>query len=467
MNLDNTGTNIVIDFEYPSILSPMFDQYRYKILYGGRGGAKSIFLANYCVEKAFSKGKNILCAREILKAIKYSVKSEVEDAIKRLKLSDYFSVFDQEIRCYNGAIFAFCGMRETKGNSSNVENLTSATKFDICWVEEASALTKTSLDLLTPTMRHSGSEILFSYNRKSNNEAVHKKFVDTKNPPPRTLVINITYEDNPWFPKELEEEKEYDKYNDTDDYNHKWLGLPKTFSSANIFKKWEVKQFEVPLGAKFYMGLDFGFSPDPCVILRSFPDWDTRTLYIDHCHYECNLDPTQIDHVLLDRVPNCKDNYIHADCARPEIISLLRKRGWKVKSVKKPPGSVEAGVDWLRAWNIIVHPRCMNPKDPNDEHTIGFELMSYKRKLDLHTGKVTSEIIKKHDHAIDALRYAYVDEIYKRNSLDYAKMIRRKIVYPKNEIEETSLILPPKSKNTNGGVVMLSAKDFPIKFPNT
>ncbi len=59
--------------------------------------------------------------------------------------------------------------------------------------------------------------------------------------------------------------------------------------------------------------------------------------------------------------------------------------------------SLEEGVEFLRSFEIIVHPRCT--------HTID-ELTMYSYKTDPLTGLVVPILEDKNNHVIDSLRYA-------------------------------------------------------------
>ncbi len=76
----------------------------------------------------------------------------------------------------------------------------------------------------------------------------------------------------------------------------------------------------------------------------------------------------------------------------------MRKNGFpKIMAAVKGAGSVEDGIEFLKTYNIIVHPRC--------KHTID-ELVNYKYKVDRATDKVLPVLEDKNNHVIDALRYA-------------------------------------------------------------
>jgi phage terminase large subunit len=101
---------------------------------------------------------------------------------------------------------------------------------------------------------------------------------------------------------------------------------------------------------------------------------------------------------LLRRVPESDKWFITADSARPETISHLQKHGYpKITYAKKGAGSVDDGVEFLKSFDIIVHPRCVE--------TIR-ELTLYSYKLDKLTGAILPILEDKDNHIMDALRYA-------------------------------------------------------------
>ena len=88
---------------------------------------------------------------------------------------------------------------------------------------------------------------------------------------------------------------------------------------------------------------------------------------------------------------------ITADSSRPEMIAHLRGQGFRIKPARKGKGSVEEGVAFLRSLDIVVHPDC--------RHTID-ELTHYSYAVDRLTGDILPVLEDRHNHVIDALRYA-------------------------------------------------------------
>lgn len=127
-----------------------------------------------------------------------------------------------------GSEFMFYGI---KNNPTKIKSLEG---IDICWMEEAEAVSKESWDILIPTIRKPGSEIWVSYNPKNILDDTHQRFVIS--PPDDICLLTVNYSDNPWFPEVLRLEMEECKRKDYDLYLHIWEGEPVADSDMAIIK---------------------------------------------------------------------------------------------------------------------------------------------------------------------------------------------------------------------------------------
>lgn len=338
--------------------------------------------------------KRVLCCREIQRSIRDSVKRLLDDKISALGLDRFYTSTDAEIRGQNGSLFIFAGLK------SNPDKVKSTEGVDIAWVEEAHMVSQRSLDILTPTVRSEGSEIWCSWNPNQPTDPVDVMFRG-KEPRPDSIVREVSYEDNPWFPEVLRTDMEYDRRTDPDKAAHIWDGAYWYRTNARVFNNWRVgseAEFDIPEGTTFRFGSDWGFAEDPTVIVRTW--LVSRKLYIDYEAYKigCEIDHTP---ALFKSVPNVDQGWpIIADSARPETISYLRRHGLpSLKAAKKGKNSVIEGVRFLQSLEeIIIHPRC--------RHTIDeFRLYSYK--IDPLTDAVLPVLEDKKNHCIDSVRYAY------------------------------------------------------------
>lgn len=202
--------------KFPAKLQFLFQPSRYKVLVGGRGGAKSWGISRALLLQATQQPLRILCAREIQSSIKDSVHALLSEQISMLGLSDRFQILENEIRGINGTRISFEGLR------FNARKIKSYEGVDRVWVEEADAVTRSSWDILIPTIRKDGSEIWISFNPELDEDYTYQQFVVA--PPASAVVQKINWEDNPWFPEVLRQEKDALKEKDYDAYLHVWEG---------------------------------------------------------------------------------------------------------------------------------------------------------------------------------------------------------------------------------------------------
>ena len=212
---------------FPAALEFLFRQSRYKILYGGRGGAKSWGVARALLIQAAQRPMRVLCAREIQKSIQDSVHKLLKDQIAELGLQAFYEVTATAIRGANGSEFMFAGLRH------NISNIKSVEGADVCWVEEAQNVSKASWDTLIPTIRKPGSEIWVTFNPELETDETYKRFVTS--PPPDAFVHKIGWQDNPWFPDVLAQERDTLKARDHDAYLTVWEGHCKQVLDGAIF----------------------------------------------------------------------------------------------------------------------------------------------------------------------------------------------------------------------------------------
>lgn len=390
--------------QLPEAFQHLFTPSRYKAYFGGRGSAKSHSFASALVLRAAEQPLRVLCCREVQRSIKDSVKRLLDDKIEETGLSNFYQSTDTEIRGLNGSLFVFAGLR------TNPDTLKSMEAVDIAWVEEAHAVSERSLNILIPTVRQPGSEIWFSWNPQNENDPVDKRF--RLEPPPNSIVREVSYADNPWFPDVLREEMEWDRARDPDKYAHIWLGEYVKRSEARVFHNWRVEAFDTPDDVqRFYFGADWGFSVDPTVLVRCFVKG--RTLYVDAESHKVGLEIDYTPSRWRKDIPGCERWPITADSARPETISYMRRQGFNIRPARKGPGSLEDGVEFLKSFDIVVHKDCRHTAD---------ELSLYSYKVDQQTDEVLPDLQDKHNHVIDALRYAV--ESMRRNTTVETKRIK-------------------------------------------
>ncbi len=387
-----------MDIDFPAPYEALFKPYRYKVLYGGRGSGKSWSIARALLLQGVQRPLTILCTREVQNSINDSVHRLLREQIDELGLNDEYKVTQNSIYGRNGTEFIFKGLR------FNVREIKSTEGVDIAWCEEAQAISAESWDVLIPTIRKEGSEIWISFNPLDEHDPTYERFV--LSPPDTAFVRKVNYDENPYFPKVLESEMEWLKQRDYQSYLHVWEGEVRKHSNALVFGGYfRVEAFETPNNARFYQGADWGFSSDPSTLIRCFVDG--RKLYIDREAWGVGV---EIDNTpaLFDTIDTARRWPIKADCARPETISYMRRHGFNITAAKKWQGSVEDGIEFLKTFDIIIHPRCV--------HTID-EFNHYSYKVDKQTGDILPVIVDAWNHLCDSLRYALSDLIKGRGMM--------------------------------------------------
>ena len=380
-----------LKIQTPEWAVPLLEPSRYKGAWGGRGSEKSHAFAEMMIEAhILDQSESSVCVREIQKSLNQSVKRLLELKIQEMNAGAYFEVQDAVIKSKKGdGRIIFQGMQ-----NHTADSIKSLEGYSRAWVEEAQSLSQRSLDLLRPTLRKPGSELWFTWNPRSSDDPVDL-LLRGENPPSNAQVIRVNYMDNPWFPDVLREEMEYDLRRDPDKYAHVWLGEYLRNSESRVFKNWRIEEFEAPPDATHRLGADWGFASDPTVLVRCHIIG--RTLYIDFEAYQIGCEIMDTPDLFM-TVPESEKWPLVADSARPETISHMRKHGFpKIMAAVKGPKSVEEGVEWLKSYDIVVHPRC--------KHTID-ELTLYSYKTDPLTNRVLPVLEDKKNHVIDALRYA-------------------------------------------------------------
>ena len=375
-------------------------------MWGGRGAAKSWTIARYLLKRAMARTERIGCFRELQASIKDSVHQILRDQIFLLGLTNYFKITDESISCRRtGTIFMFKGLRHNTVEIKSTEGIT------IAWVEEAQLVSADSWELLIPTIRAEGSEIIVSFNPIAEEDPTYDRFV--KNTPPNAWVQKVGWQDNPYFTKTQDAERRWLQQKDPIVYAHVWEGECQTLSDDVIFRnRWVIEAFDppgYPNAPDFLYGGDFGFANDPSTLMRMWitgapPD---EELWIDHEAWEikCEIDMMP---QLYDKVPGSRDWPIKADEARPETISYLRRQGFNIRAAEKWPGCVEDRIAHIKGYKLIhIHQRCKN---------LQFEARNYRYKRDKVTGDVLPVVIDKHNHCWDAIGYGLDGRIQRRGS---------------------------------------------------
>ncbi len=412
----------VARIEIPPKLIPAFEgNYRYRCSHGGRGSAKTRTFALMTAIRGYMAAMNgqsgvILCAREYMNSLEESSMEEVKQAIRSVPwLNDFYELGEKYIRTKCRSVsYVFAGLRH------NLDSIKSKARILIAWVDEAESVSEIAWTKLAPTVREAGSEIWVTWNPERDGSATDKRF--RKNPPDNAVVVEMNYDDNPWFPSVLEDERLNDQARlDSATYAWIWEGAYLENSDKQVLaNKYVVQSFPDDLwqqADRLLFGADFGFAKDPNTLLRQFIL--NGCLYIEYEAYGVGV---ELDHMpeFYDKIPESRRWPIKADSARPETISYLKRQGFNISAAKKWQGSVEDGITHLRGFKqIIIHPRCKETAK---------EARLYSYKTDRITGEVLPVILDANNHCWDAVRYGldgYITQKSNAGLLVPKRLLRR------------------------------------------
>ena len=388
--------------EFPQKLACLFEKSRYKVLWGGRGGAKSWGVARALLILGAKSPMRILCAREFQTSIKDSVHKLLGDQIMSLGLDGFYEITQASIRGQNGTEFFFAGLK------NNITNIKSFEGVDICWVEEAQTVSKTSWNILIPTIRKENSEIWITFNPELESDETYQRFIVS--PPENAIIQKINWYDNPWFPDTLRFEKDALKNRDPEAYNTVWEGLCRQTVDGAVFAN-EMKMAELenrltrvpydsikPVHAVF----DLGWADNTAIWFLQFIGMEIRLIrYLEDnqktiSHYLAEMQKFGYIYDTL-WLPHDAENKTLAGNGR-SIEEIVRSAGFKVQIIPKTPVA-----DSINAARTIFS-KCFFDRENCHE---GLQcLRHYRYDVDPDTKMFSkTPVHDQYSHGADAFRY--------------------------------------------------------------
>lgn len=387
--------------QFPVALSGLFDPHRYKVAYGGRGSAKSWGFARALLVLAVQSKVRILCTREVQKSIKDSVHKLLSDQIQAMGMGGHFQVLETEIRGSNGSEFLFAGLA-----NHTVQSIKSYEGIDIVWVEEAQTVTKKSWDILIPTIRKADSEIWVTLNPELDTDDTYVRFIAS--PPPDSLVVQMNWRDNPWFPDVLEKERQHCQLTNKEDYDTIWEGKCRLALKGAIYAEEVAEAIKdgrigvVPYDPrlKVHAIWDLGWNDSMTIIMAQRLRSEIRVIdYIEDDHktldwYAAELQQRRYNWG-FDWLPhdgNTKDFKTGKSTAE-----ILKGFGRRVKAVPNIP--VESGI---KAGRMVFRQACI---DKGKAGRLVECLKRYRRSINEATQEPGSPVHDEYSHGADAWRY--------------------------------------------------------------
>jgi phage terminase large subunit len=415
---------------FPAALKRLFQPARYKFIKGGRGSGKSWGVARALLILGSMEEHRVLCTREVQKSIKQSVHQLLTDQIEALGLLSFYEVLENEIRGKNGTKFLFAGLSDLTADS--IKSFEGCTRV---WNEEGQTTTARSWGILTPTIREAGSEIWTTYNPELESDETHQRAVVT--PFPGTVVIDMNYTENPWFPPILEQERLHAKATMTPaEYAHVWEGKCRPAVEGAIYADQMAKADSRIAGVphdpllKTHAVWDLGFNDSMAIILVQKVSSEVRIVgYVEGnqrtlADYSAELRALRLDGEPVNwgqaYLPH--DGFAKRHQSGKSDAQVLESLKWEVRKVQNT--DVEDGIRRARE---VFHRVYFNKT-----RTVRLIecLKRYRRHVSQATGEPGKPVHDEFSHGADAFRYMAlcVDEMT-NDSGDWAEPLKLNTKY--------------------------------------
>lgn len=390
---------------------------RIQIFYGGSSSGKSVFAAQRLVLDLLEGGRNYLVCRAVARTIRKSVINEIRKVIAGMGVADWFDVnkSDGIITCRNGYQVLFAGLDDVEKIKSITPEKGAITDV---WIEEATEIQRDDLKQLLKRQRGGDESVpkrlTMTFNPIYQGHWIYEDYFtgwgtdQTELITPELSILKTWYIHNKFLTRQdieglLNEKDEY--YRSVYTYGN-WGVIGDV-----IFTNWRVEDLS-GMRDQFTNtrnGLDFGFASHPAAISRSHYDAKRKIIYIFEELYETGLTN---DLLAEEALRICGGERIIGDSAEPKSIAEMQRKNVHITGAKKGKDSITFGIDWLKQHTIIVDKRCINHQR---------ELQQYQWKKDANGNAVTPpKPVDKNNHLIDALRYAYEDDM---GNIDYEKVV--------------------------------------------
>jgi phage terminase large subunit len=388
-----------VRYQFPEKMGVLFKPARFKVLYGGRDSAKSWSIARALLLEGAEKPLAIGCFREVQKSIKDSVHQLLSNQVQELGLGSFYDVLTTDIRGKNGTTFGFAGL-----SAQTRESIKSWEGLDRAWVEEAQTVSKRSWDILEPTIRKPGSEILVSFNPDMDTDETYKRFVT--NPSPEVASAFVNWNDNPWRSQVLDAARERMQREAPDDYAHIYGGLCRPAVEGAIYFK-EVSALRaqnrlcgVPYDPmlKVHVVCDLGFNDYMSLLLVQRMASEIRIIrYIEDRQrfipsYSQELKDLKLNYGTLYLPHDGRAKHVTGSSAEDQFRAL----GWDVAIV--PNLDIEQGIRKARE----VFPRVYVDKGNASE--LVNRLGRYRRRVNSE-GQASTPLHDDESHGADGFRY--------------------------------------------------------------
>ena len=363
---------------------------RYVHLYGGRGRGGSHTATEIFLQKLLSPGYfRGYFMREVFHDIRGSLWKDLMDRIEEKELPrELFHINESSmyIKCLvTGNEIASKGFKKSSGKSTaKLKSIAGATDILIEEAEEISQGDLRKLDDSLRSTKGAGVHIYMLFNMQSKDHHLHTdwynllplnyndyadivpaefaEYLDDffrAEPKKRAdfLAIFSDYKDNI---KNLDKSTvrnflDYAKDEKTiEHFLSDVVGLVSSGAKGRVYRIWEIFK-NIPADREYYTmyGMDFGYDPDPTVLIELKIDKKMRRVYEREIFRKEELSSKEIAD--LCRAHGVGKSVLVCDSAEKREFNELQK--YKINAVRsqKFSGSVSAGIKIVKSWNVFIH----------------------------------------------------------------------------------------------------------------
>jgi len=384
--------NATVNFEF---IEDNFDSCRGVCLQGSTRSSKTIsalqWIIIYCLR---NRGKQIVICRDTLTNLRRTTlkdfktlcygSSDFEALCPSMKLNKQDMTAN-----INGNSVIFIGLLDDPMRVYGLES-------DIFYINEAVSTHKHTFNQLN---QRCSEGFILDFNPSSPNSWVYQLELR-----PDVLFFRTTFEDNPFLNEEIVNEiKSYEptplniEHGTADERMWSIYGMGLVFKGKEIiYPNWGTFKDAPKSYDHIFYGLDWGINhPLACVKV-----WvNGNIIYVKEVLYGSGLidiDKQVVPTLMKEKLLKDNETYIVCDSSEKKSINTLINNGLPAFGVKKPPGSVEAGIRKVSSFRILVHEESQNIQN---------ELNNYKWKVDNRTDTILDVPVKMYDDALDAIRY--------------------------------------------------------------
>ncbi len=389
---------------------------RYRVCKGSRASKKSKTAAlNFIVRIMQYPEANLLVVRKVFRTLKDSCFSELKWAINRLGVGKLWDVKESPLEM----VYKPTGQRIFFRGLDDPAKITSITVEHgyLCWlwIEEAFEISdEADFDMLDESIRGAVGEGLFkqitlTFNPWNERHWLKRRFFDS--PSEDVLAMTTDFTCNEWLDKA--DLRFFEKLRQTNPKRYRVVGLGDWGKcEGTVFEDYEIAEFDIDAARRLpnvqsAFGLDFGYVNDPSALFCGLVDRGAKIIRVFDEIYEYGLSNER----LFEKIESAgyRKELIVADAAEPKSIDRLRALGLpRITPARKGADSVKAGIDFLRDFHIIIHPRCGSFIN---------EISNYVWSVD-DNGRRVNKPADDYNHLMDAMRYA-VERFARANTFSF------------------------------------------------